>query len=214
VSELERRSWKSPPDRSVDRRVILRASQREVPGMSAVSAARSDHEATPVSKASSADVRRSFAEFYAAELPGLVALAGGLCGRDLAEDVAQEAMLAAYRRWGEVERFDEPHAWVRRACANLAISAFRRRLVELRGLARLASRPPDKPLNGPSEEFWRAVRGLPRRQAQCAALRYLYELSGAEIARTLDISEGSVKVHLARARRSLAVALGFEEEQP
>jgi DNA-directed RNA polymerase specialized sigma24 family protein len=37
-------------------------------------------------------------------------------------------------------------------------------------------------------------------------------MSGDEIARTLDISEGSVKVHLARARASLATALGVEKE--
>jgi len=154
-----------------------------------------------------------FAEFYRSELPGLVALARGLCGTAVADDVAQEAMLAAYRRWAEVERFDEPRAWVRRVCANLAISTFRRRVVELRGLARLAARPPERrPLDESTEEFWAAVRGLPRRQAQCAALRYLYEMRGDEIARTLGISEGSVKVHLARARHSLATTLGLHEE--
>ena len=154
-----------------------------------------------------------FVDFYRSELPGLLALARGLCGTAVADDIAQEAMLAAYRRWDEVERFDEPHAWVRRVCANLAISTFRRRVVELRGLSRLAARLPERrPLDEPSEEFWAAVRGLPRRQAQCAALRYLYEMSGDDIARTLDISEGSVKVHLARARHSLAATLGLDEE--
>ena len=75
--------------------------------------------------------RVGFAEFYLAELPGLVALARGLCGSVVADDIAQEAMLAAYRRWSEVEGFDQPHAWVRRTCANLAISSFRRRMVEV-----------------------------------------------------------------------------------
>jgi RNA polymerase sigma-70 factor (ECF subfamily) len=112
-----------------------------------------------------------------------------------------------------VQRFDEPHAWVRRTCANLAISAFRRRLVELRGLARLrASTPVVPPLDGAAEAFWSAVRSLPRRQAQCAALRYLYTMSGDEIARTLDISEGAVKAHLARAKAGLAVRLAVDEE--
>ena len=143
--------------------------------------------------------------------PGLVALARGLCGTAAADDIAQEAMLAAYRRWEEVERLNEPLAWVRRTCANMAISAFRRRLTELRGSARLAARAHVTPLDEPSEEFWSAVRSLPRRQAQCATLRYLYEMSGGEIARTLDITEGSVHVHLARARRALASRLGLQD---
>ena len=169
--------------------------------------------AMPVPRDSTAGESATFADFYQAELPGLIALARGLCGTAGADDIAQEAMLAAYRRWDEVQRFDEPRAWVRRTCANLAISAFRRRLVELRGLARLSTRPSvTEPLDGSSGEFWTAVRSLPRRQAQCAALRYLYGMRGDEIARTLDISEGSVKSHLARAKGSLAARLGVDKE--
>jgi RNA polymerase sigma-70 factor (ECF subfamily) len=153
-----------------------------------------------------------FADFYRAELPGLVALARGLCGAAVADDIAQEAMLAAYRRWSEIERFDRPQAWVRRTCANLAISTFRRRLVEVRAYTRMSARPAPPPLDDVTEEFWAAVRSLPRRQAQCAALRYLYEMGGADIAATLSISEGAVKVHLARARATLAARLDLEEE--
>lgn len=152
-----------------------------------------------------------FADFYRAELPGLVALARGLCGSAAADDIAQEAMVAVYRRWHEVERFAEPRAWVRRTCANLAISAYRRRLVELRALTRLAGeRAAPLPLDEDSEAFWTAVRDLPRRQAQCVALRYLYDMSGAEIARTLELGENSVKQHLARGRRALASRLAAE----
>lgn len=50
----------------------------------------------------------------------------------VAEDIAQEAMLAAFRRWGHVRELGHPEAWVRRVCANMAISQFRRRLAELR----------------------------------------------------------------------------------
>ncbi|HWM73121.1 MAG TPA: sigma factor, partial [Nocardioides sp.] len=86
--------------------------------------------------------RESFDDFYAAELPRLVALARGLCGTALAEDVAQEAMLVAYRRWREVGALEHPEQWVRRTCANLAVSQFRRRMVELRVKARLSVRRP------------------------------------------------------------------------
>ena len=64
-----------------------------------------------------------------------------------------------------------------------------------------------------AEEFWQAVRALPKRQAQTAALRYLYELPVAEIAETLEISQGSVKQHLSRARVALVVQLGLDAEE-
>jgi RNA polymerase sigma-70 factor (ECF subfamily) len=160
--------------------------------------------------------RVSFEEFYVAELPRLVALARGLCRAQLAEDVAQEAMLVAYRRWREVSELERPDLWVRRTCANLAVSQYRRRMVELRATARLAGRrQPPVELTETSDRFWAAVRALPHRQAQAAALRYVYDMPVAEIAATLDPSEGTVKQHLSRARHALAAALGAmtEEEQ-
>jgi RNA polymerase sigma factor (sigma-70 family) len=159
--------------------------------------------------------RGSFDEFYAGELPRLVALARSLCSSAVAEDVAQEAMLVAYRRWREVGKLARPEQWVRRTCANLAVSQFRRGVVELRVRTRLAARrpPPPPDLDESAEEFWAAVRALPHRQAQAAALRFVYDLPIAEIARTLDVSEGTVKQHLSRARHSLALTLGVEEEE-
>jgi len=158
--------------------------------------------------------RDGFDEFYAAELPRLVALARGLCPAHLAEDVAQEAMLVAYRRWREVIELERPDLWVRRTCANLAVSQFRRRLVELRATARLAGRrQPQVGLSEAGEEFWAAVQALPPRQAQAAALRYIYDMRVAEIAATLDISEGAVKQHLSRARHALAVMLGATTQE-
>jgi RNA polymerase sigma-70 factor, ECF subfamily len=158
--------------------------------------------------------RGSFEEFYAAELPRLVALARGLCGAHLAEDVAQEAMFVAYRRWREVGELERPDLWVRRTCANLAVSAFRRRMVELRATARLSGRRQPVPeLSESTEEFWAAVRALPHRQAQAAALRFVYDMPLAEIASTLGTSEGTVKQHLSRARKALARQLGVREEE-
>jgi len=158
--------------------------------------------------------RASFDDFYAAELPRLVALARGLAPAHLAEDVAQEAMLVAYRRWREVGDLERPDLWVRRTCANLAVSQFRRRLVELRVTVRLAGRrqtPVEMSEQG--EEFWDAVQSLPHRQAQAAALRFVYDMSIADIATTLGTSEGTVKQHLRRARTALARTLGVTKEE-
>ena len=53
---------------------------------------------------------------------------------------------------------------------------------------------------------------LPPRQAQVVALHYLFDLSVDDVAATLEVSPGTVKVHLSRARASLARAYGLEEE--
>jgi RNA polymerase sigma factor (sigma-70 family) len=153
-----------------------------------------------------------FDDFYRVELPHLVTLARALCGGAVAEDVAQEAMLAAYRRWRVVGALEHPEAWVRRTCSNLAVSQYRRKLVELRALNRLSNRPLAPGLRPADDAFWTAVRGLPKRQAQAAALRYLYELDVADIARTLEITEGSVKQHLSRARARLVRELRLTDE--
>jgi RNA polymerase sigma-70 factor (ECF subfamily) len=156
-----------------------------------------------------------FETFYARELPRLVALARALTGsRAAAEDVAQEAMIAAYRRWDEVVRLDVPAAWVRRVCANMATSHLRRRSSEARTLLRLRGvRQRDSELEPDDADFWAAVRRLPRRQAQAIALHYLYDMSVTDIALTLECSQSSVKAHLVRGRTSLARVLGIPEEE-
>ena len=153
-----------------------------------------------------------FDSFYRRQFPGLVALARALVGpSSVAEDLAQEAMMVAYRRWDEVSTFGQPEAWVRRVCANLATSAFRRRQAELRALVRLGSRRAEPiEITTTSEEFWAQVRRLPKRQAEAVALHYVLDLSVQEVAATLGIAEGTVKVHLSRARETLASRLDRE----
>ena len=68
-------------------------------------------------------------------------------------------------------------------------------------------------LDETSEEFWTAVRALPHRQAQAAALRSVYDQPIADVARTLGCSDGTVGQHLSRARTSLAATLGMESTE-
>lgn len=155
-----------------------------------------------------------FDRFYVREYSGLVALAHALTGsRAHAEDIAQEAMLAAFRRWDEVSRLELPPAWVRRVCTNLATSFVRRRVVEARAVLRLRSRPTDvAELAYDDGAFWAAVRRLPRRQAQCIALSYVYGCSVADVACVLGCADGTVKAHLARGRARLAARFGLEDD--
>lgn len=147
---------------------------------------------------------------YRQEYRSVVALAYGLSGsRSAAEELAQEAFLEAHRAWDRIGGYDDPGAWVRRVVANRAVSGVRRRVAEVRAIARIAARR-DLPMELPEgdAEFWRAVRRLPDRQAQVIALHYLEDRSIADIADVLGISPDTVKVHLHRGRRALADALG------
>jgi RNA polymerase sigma factor (sigma-70 family) len=153
-----------------------------------------------------------FEEVYLREFPRVFALAYALSGsRWAAEDIAQDAFLAAHQQWGRIGGYDDPGAWVRRVAANLAVSAVRRRLAEARALVRLAGRREPSYADLPVEdgEFWRAVRRLPRRQAQVVALVALEELSTAEVAATLGCSRRTVQAHLQKARATLAGRLGL-----
>ena len=97
---------------------------------------------------------------------------------------------------------------------NLATSSLRRGAREARALARLAGRrPPEAPVLPIDDEFWRLVRRLPRRQAQCIALHYLEDRSPDDIAGILGIAPSTVRVHLHAARVALAARLDEQLEE-
>jgi len=155
-----------------------------------------------------------FEAFYLREYHAVVQLAYALSGSRLAaEDLAQEAFLVAFRDW---KRIRQPSAWVRKVVVRRATRTAHRWLLEAGALARLlAGRPPAiTELLEQHAEVWRAVRALPRRQAQVIALRYVADAPVAEIAQILGMAEGTVKAQLHRARRTLATRLegAWEDE--
>jgi RNA polymerase sigma factor (sigma-70 family) len=153
---------------------------------------------------------------YLREFPRVFALAYALSGsRWAAEDLAQDAFMVAHRQWGRIGGYDDPGAWVRRVAANLAVSAVRRRLAEARALVRLSGRRELSyaALPGEDGDFWRAVRRLPRRQAQVVALVALQDMSTAEVASTLGCSQRTVQVHMQKARATLAMRLGLPAQE-
>ena len=155
-----------------------------------------------------------FEAFYLREYHAVVQLAYALSGSRLAaEDLAQEAFLGAFRDW---ERIHHPSAWVRKVVVRRAGRTAHRWLLEAGALARLlAGRGPAvAELPEKDAEVWRAVRALPRRQAQVIALRYVADASVAEIAQVLGLAEGTVKAQLHRARHALAgrLASAWEDD--
>jgi RNA polymerase sigma-70 factor (sigma-E family) len=125
-----------------------------------------------------------------------------------AEDVAQEALARACVRWARLE--DRPEGWVTRVASNLAIDRYRRRQRK----SPLMTGPVGivDPYLGERGDLVVALRQLPRRQREAVVLRYLADLSEAQVALEMGCSVGAVKSHgargLASLRRHLSAARG------
>jgi RNA polymerase sigma-70 factor, ECF subfamily len=153
-----------------------------------------------------------FDRLFRGEHPKLVALALVLTGhREAAADIAQEALVRAYRSWAAVGKMERPGAWARRVTINLATDWHRNRGREHRAFSRLDSNPTMSIADPESDQFWRAVRELPERQRAAVALHYLEDLSVSDVARVLDIAEGTVKASLFKARATLSRSLAKED---
>jgi RNA polymerase sigma-70 factor (ECF subfamily) len=134
---------------------------------------------------------------------------------DVADDVAQEAFL---RAWRSLDRFElgRPFGpWVCRIAANLAVNHVRSPRAREEGLpeGHAETRTADPgPLGAVLDaEAARvldvAMAALPREQRAVFVLRAVEEMSYAEIAEALGISPGTVMSRLFRARERLALAL-------
>ncbi len=155
-----------------------------------------------------------FEAFFRREYRPVLGLAAALTGsRAAAEELTQDAFMAALRRWDRVAALDNPGAWVRRVVANRSVSAFRRRMAEARALLRWGRPHEAAAIEHEARiDLWREVRRLPARQAQAVAVTYLLDLTRREVAEVLGCSEETVKTHLDRARRTLAGRLTAPEE--
>ena len=158
---------------------------------------------------------QSFDVFYRRQRKSLIALAYAVTGNAKgAEDLAQDALTAAFKSWDQVRVKDNPGAWVRRILLNRAASAHRRRLAEVRALAKRPMEREGVPfpdVTGEVDRIWEEVRRLPRRQMQVIALAYVEQLTPTEIAGVLMVSKQTVDVHMRRARATLSRRLNLED---
>jgi RNA polymerase sigma-70 factor, ECF subfamily len=126
-----------------------------------------------------------------------------------AEDVVQDAFLAAV---DALDRFDRrrPFApWLHRIVANRAIDFSRREALRRRGDASQAE-PEPRGQEGLGDNLMEALAELPSDQRAVVVLRHLLEYSPGEIAQMLDLPRGTVNSRLRRALDQLGVRLGAE----
>ena len=150
----------------------------------------------------------------ARKLPRMLALAQRMLGDAVeAEDVAQEAMLRAWKqapRWRPGKaKFD---TWLHRVGLNLCYDRLRRR----REIP--TETPPDRPDDGPApdrgllaaelgQRVDAALRRLPDRQREAIVLCHYQELTNIEAASLMSVSVEALESLLSRGRRALRQSL-------
>jgi RNA polymerase sigma-70 factor (ECF subfamily) len=134
---------------------------------------------------------------------------------DLAEEATAEAFARAVVHWPKVRAAASPQAWVYTVAMNQVRSTLRRRRVERRWLRRQASEPAlhVPPPVEPDDPLWRAVAQLPRRARTAVALRYVADLSEAEVAEVMGVARGTAAATLHQARKRLGELLAENEEE-
>lgn len=152
-----------------------------------------------------AAVRADFEAFAREHWSTLMSIAVAIAGsRVEAEDLLQTALTNAFVRWHRIRR-DQALAYLRRSILNANVSRWRRNRNTEFSVADLPERAAadSAGLQGVDDRagLLPLLRALPARQRAVLVLRYLCDLSDAEIAETLDIAPGTVR---SQALRGLA----------
>jgi RNA polymerase sigma factor (sigma-70 family) len=134
-----------------------------------------------------------FAEWVAPHSAAMHQLARRLAGRAEGEDVVQDSLVRAWRRW-ETFRPERgsPRSWLLAIVADQARQRRRRR-PDVLAEGRAVSFEPDIDLE-------RAIARLSQRQRLAVELFYFVGLGVREVAEVMGCAEGTVKSTLADAR--------------
>jgi RNA polymerase sigma-70 factor (ECF subfamily) len=138
----------------------------------------------------------SFEELYRAHVQAVFRFAMSVAGdRETAEDLTSEAFLALHRNLTTIDQTLLP-AWLLTVVRNRARDLWRRRSVEVRALENLAASQPHAS-DPPGLERWILDDpGLRPVHRLCLMLRYVHNLTRAEIAAKTGLTETQVKGHL------------------
>ncbi len=144
--------------------------------------------------------RAEFERLASAWAARATALARAIAGDADAEDVAQEALIRAWRSLGSLAdeaRFD---AWLMAIVRNLARNRVRDRAAEPRLVAPALS---ERAEGDRVERVRAAVEALPEEQREAVRLRFEADMSYEEIAAALGIAADLVRSRLHEAKETL-----------
>jgi RNA polymerase sigma-70 factor (ECF subfamily) len=139
---------------------------------------------------------------------------GVVRNRQDAEDVAQEAFVRAYRRFGSLRDRDRFRAWLVRMTWRIALDwkrGQRRRDAREEVVARIAPPVGNAELDAVARErrtrLWAAIDDLPEKFRLVIILSAIEGHGVREVAALLGVPDGTVKSRLFEARRRLEVRL-------
>lgn len=131
------------------------------------------------------------------------------CDRGLAEEITDDAFVAARRRWAHVRNLDEPEGYV----FKIARNERSRRQQQHDCRAQDLHPEPDDARRAAGDDLAQivadrivirqALRQLSARQREAVILRYVAGLSEAATAAAMGVSAGSVKRYASEGRREL-----------
>jgi len=151
-------------------------------------------------------VSTAFEDYVVARGGYLLRVAYLLCGdRHLAEDLVQDVLARAHRRWSHIEA-ETPDGYLRAALVRAHLSWRRRRSSGEWVLAELPEPPPGDDFaqrQALRDELWQLLGSVSRAQRAVLVLRYFEDLDDRRIAETLGCAEATVRVHAARGLAAL-----------
>lgn len=152
---------------------------------------------------------------YGAMLLGY--LSARVSNRQLAEELLQDVMLAVWEHAAGFEARSKVKTWLLVIARNRAINSQRRKQVPVININDVFGLRSED--TGPTEALERseqrdrvrsAIERLPEGQREVLVLVFYHQLTGPEVAEVLDISEGTVKSRLHRAKDNLKGLLAQE----
>jgi RNA polymerase sigma-70 factor (ECF subfamily) len=162
-----------------------------------------------------AERERAFERLLARYQGKVLRLAMSYLGsRSDAEDLAQEAFVRVWRALPSYDGRASLSTWIYVIARNACLSELQRRKRRPTSPLDEAAEPrphEGRPTTPPSDtrlDCDALLRTLPETQRQVVALFYLEERSYEQVAALLDMPLNTVRSHLHRARRHLALALG------
>ena len=154
--------------------------------------------------------RERFSEAGRAHSSAMFRCARALLGSDAdAEDAVSEAVLKAWQAWGNLRKPKAVKTWLLKIAVNCAYEQLRKncRMLYTEDLTPYEQA---EEAQEPVYDLWCAVERLEEHQRTVVVLFYYEECTIREIAQVLEVSPGTVKSRLSRAREKLKQMLREE----
>lgn len=153
----------------------------------------------------------TFVEYARVAAPRLRRTAFLLCRDwDLAQDFTQTALARMYVHWGRINRREDPQAYGRKVLTRVVLDHQRRRWSTEQAVPEVPATAAPAADVDLRLTLLDALGRIPGRDRAIVVLRYWEDLSVADVADLLHVSEATVRTQSARTLARLRVVLGAD----